>query len=145
LDWAAPSPDFSPAQVVRLVMEAMQHNDLPAVDAGIATAFAFASPGNKRQTGPIERFVKMVKGPAYKPMLDFRSIEYGPLTIEGDGAQQLVTLIDAADRPASYVFTLSRQGDGRYKGCWMTDGVMRVAPRPATSMPTSGPTTRDRT
>jgi hypothetical protein len=137
---ATPSPDLSPGQVVRIVMEAMQHNDRPSTDAGILTAFNFASPGNKRQTGPIERFVKMVKAPTYKPMLDFRGIEYGPLTIEGDAAQQLVTLLDVADRPASYVFTLTRQSDGRYKGCWMTDGVMRVPPQRASAATTQSST-----
>jgi hypothetical protein len=125
-----PSPSLSPSQVVQTVMESMHRNNDPSPDAGIKTAFNFASPANKRQTGPVDRFVQMVRDPMYKPMLDSQAIEYGPLTIEGDAAQQLVTVVDADSRVASYVFSLSRQGNGRYAGCWMTDGVVRVEPMP---------------
>jgi len=135
-----PSPTLSPNQVVQTVMESMQRNNDPLPDAGIKTAFNFASPANKRQTGPVDRFVQMVRDPMYKPMLDFHAIEYGPLTIEGDAAQQLVTVVDADSRVASYVFSLSRQANGRYAGCWMTDGVIRVEPAPMPMpMPMTGP------
>jgi hypothetical protein len=135
-----PSPNLSPNQVVQTVMEAMQRNNDPSPDAGIKTAFNFASPANKRQTGPVDRFVQMVRNPMYKPMLEFHAIEYGMLTIEGDAAQQLVTVVDIDSRVASYVFSLSRQSNGRYAGCWMTDGVIRVEPAPGPG-PAPAPTT----
>ena len=40
----------------------MQHNDEPAPDAGIATAFRFASPGSHAVTGLLARFAAMVHG-----------------------------------------------------------------------------------
>jgi hypothetical protein len=34
----------------------------------------------------------------------------------------------------AYVFALSLQDDGEYKGCWMTDGVTREPPSPLNAM-----------
>lgn len=124
-----PSPDLSPAEVVRIQVEALQHNDDPTPDAGIATAFRFASPSNKAATGPLDRFARMVNGPAYGDMLDADRAEYAPIAIDGDRAAQRVTLSHDDGRRATYVFQLSRQDGGPCDGCWMTDGVAREAPQ----------------
>ena len=53
------------------------------------------------------------------------------VAVKGDQATEMVTVIDAAGNVAHYVFELSKQhDDGPLKDCWMTDGVMRVEPRP---------------
>ena len=120
-----PSPEWTAAEVVRLQVEALQRNDSPHDDAGIETAFEFASPGNRAATGPLPRFAAMVHGPAYRDMLDFERAEYGPVRVDGDQAVQEVTLVQPDGRRATYVFGLSRQSGGRYDGCWMTDAVVR--------------------
>ncbi|HSY80300.1 MAG TPA: hypothetical protein VK807_00975, partial [Gemmatimonadaceae bacterium] len=51
-----PTPSLSPNQVVEIVLTALQHNDNPQPDAGIATTFEFASPANRLETGPLQRF-----------------------------------------------------------------------------------------
>ena len=56
-----PSPDLSPEDVVRIQVEALQRNDEPSPDAGIEAAFRFASPSNRRATGPLGRFSEMVR------------------------------------------------------------------------------------
>ena len=48
-----PSPEWTPAEVIRMQVEALQNNDTPSPDTGIATAFRFASPGNRAATGPL--------------------------------------------------------------------------------------------
>lgn len=125
LDDPEPSPDLTAAEVVRIQVEALQHNDEPHDDAGIETAFRFASPSNRSATGPIQRFAAMVKGPIYGDMLDFDRVAYGRIALEDGRAAQRVTLYHADGRRASYVFALSRQSGGAYDGCWMTDGVAR--------------------
>jgi Domain of unknown function (DUF4864) len=124
----SPSPDYTPQQVIRIQLQAMQHNDDPAPDSGIATAFKFASPGNRAQTGPIEKFARMVKGPLYGAMINHKSAEFGQLRADESNAQQLVKIIGADGQEALYVFILNKQADGPYKDCWMTDGVVRVRP-----------------
>ncbi|MEM8600773.1 MAG: DUF4864 domain-containing protein [Bacteroidota bacterium] len=120
-----PSPNLSPEEVIRLQVEALQRNDEPYPDAGIETAFRFASPANKRATGPLGRFAQMVKGPVYGAMLGFERAEYGTIRVQGDRAVQRVTLVQLDGRRVSYVFGLSRQSSGAHEGCWMTDAVMR--------------------
>lgn len=122
----SPTPELKPEQVVRIVVEALAKNS--ADDDGIRMTWEFASPGNKKVTGPLERFAPMVKGPAYLPMLHSASADYQPITVIGDQAEQLVMLTDADGQKAYYVFRLSRQPDGPLKDCWMTDGVFRVQP-----------------
>ena len=120
-----PSPEWTPAEVIRMQVEALQDNDTPSPDAGIATAFRFASPANRAATGPLARFTDMVHGPGYRAMLDFERAEYGPIRVEGDVAAQEVTLIHGDGRRTTYLFGLSRQSGGECDGCWMTDAVVR--------------------
>jgi hypothetical protein len=129
-DEPQPSPDLSPEEVVRLQVEALQHNDEPHPDAGIEAAFRFASPENKRATGPLDRFTEMVKGPVYGAMLGFERAEYGEMRVEGDQAAQRITLVQPDGQRVSYVFGLSKQSGGEYDGCWMTDSVMRETEMP---------------
>ncbi len=127
----APAPSLSPADVVNAVVGALGEND--ATDAGIRTTFKFASPANQEMTGPVERFIPLVKNVAYAPLLNHKSATVRELAVKGDQATEMVTVIDAAGNVAHYVFELSKQhDDGPLKDCWMTDGVIRVEPRAGT-------------
>ena len=116
----SPSPEFSPLQVVRIQLEALRRNDSPAPDAGIATAFRFASGANRQATGPLRRFARMLKNSLYAPMIGHTSAEFGPVQAEGEVARVQVVLFGGDGQVAAYDFTLSRD-DGT--GCWLTDGV----------------------
>lgn len=129
----APRKDLAAGEVVRIVIDALKHND--AKDTGIAITFDFASPTNRRVTGPLGRFIPLVKSPAYAPMLNHESAEYGKLLVRDDEAAQVVKVVDAKGDAAYYVFQLSKQAEGDYAGCWMTDGVVRVKPGSDGEMP----------
>ncbi len=121
---AKPSPDLSPQQVVEVVIEALAANGED--DAGIRKTFEFASPGNRQQTGPIERFIPLVKQPPYDVMLGSAQREMGPFReIEGV-AEQAVRVVGKHGRTRVFIFRVSRQAGGEYDGCWMTDGVVPV-------------------
>ena len=120
-----PSPELGPAEVVRIQVEALGRNDDPEPDAGIRTAFRFASPQNRAVTGPLPRFAALVRGPVYGDMLDFARAEYGAVAVEGDRAAQRVTIYHHDGRRAVYLFGLRRQPGGECAGCWMTDAVER--------------------
>ncbi len=124
----APTPELAPEEVVRLQLEALAENDTPYENAGIETAFHFASPANRRATGPLRRFIALVNNPVYKPMIDHTAARYGEgrALAEGRVAQQPVILTGPDGERAGYVFTLSKQRGGPWAGCWMTDGVERV-------------------
>ncbi len=119
-DALAPAPALSPGDVVRIQLEALRHNDQD--NQGIEVAFRFASPANRVNTGPLERFVSMIRKGPYALMLGFREASYGPVESIGKRARQRVTLSDAVTS-VSYWFYLSRQSEEPYVDCWMTDAV----------------------
>ena len=82
-----PDPSLSPQDVVSIQIEALRNNDVPYEDRGIEVTFNFASPANKRMTGPLERFKVMVRSPIYGPMINHRTARYENLMVEGDIAQ----------------------------------------------------------
>jgi hypothetical protein len=120
----SPNPSLSPADVVKAVVLAMQHNDAPEPDAGIATAFRFASPGNRRITGPLEHFIPMVKSPAYAPLLNFKSVDFMPADVRGKEARLLIKLHTSDNQTAIFGWALSKQDEGEFANCWMTDQVV---------------------
>lgn len=120
-----PSPALAPQEVVTIVLDALRNNDLPTKDRGIAVTFDFASPANREATGPLDRFAALVKNPFYRPMLNHQRAERGEMAMLGDEARQRVTLVGARGERVTYTFILTRQSEGPYRGCWMTDGVVR--------------------
>lgn len=121
-----PSPELSPTEVVRLQVEALGTNDTPREDAGIEAAFNFASPANKRATGPLSRFERLFETPAYGPMIDHDGATYSAPQVDDDVARMGVILITAQGDRVGYLFRLSEQEDPPHEGCWMTDAVQRV-------------------
>ncbi len=119
-----PRPELTPQDVVRLIIKALQHNSATPYDEGIRLTFNFASPVNRRATGPLQRFTRMVKSPQYRLMLGHQRAEYGETEIQGQAARQRVTLYDKAEVPTVYVFLLSYQTSAPHAGCWMTDAVL---------------------
>ena len=124
-----PQPVYPPERVVRIQIEALGDNDRPHADAGIEITFRFASPANRKVTGPLPRFIEMVHNPAYRPMLNHIGARYGKLKREGDQASQTVILKTGDGSRVGYLFQLSRQSEAPYKDCWMTDSVMRFEVR----------------
>ncbi|GAB4515993.1 MAG: hypothetical protein OHK0046_20430 [Anaerolineae bacterium] len=122
-----PHPDLSPQDVVKIQLDALQNNDLFRDNRGIRAAFLFASPENQAMTGPVERFIEMVKNPLYAPMIGFERAELGLMVLLGSMAQQRVRLYQRGGTVATFVFTLSRQQTAPYEGCWMTDSVVPQA------------------
>jgi hypothetical protein len=123
-----PAPSLSPKEVVRLQVEALGTNDQPYEDAGIEAAFNFASPANKRATGPLRRFRTLFDTPAYGPMLDHEGATYSDVQRAGDAARVGV-ILETSDGRVGYLFQLARQSGEPHDGCWMTDAVRRVSVR----------------
>ena len=123
---AAPKPEYSPQQAIKLIFDALKTNDTPRENAGIETAFNFASPGNKKVTGPLSKFIPMVKSVNYAAMVDHKSAEVFTNTrVEGDVAVQRVRVIGKDGKIVTFDFLLSRD---KTTDCWMTDGVVIVPP-----------------
>ena len=121
----APSPDLSPEEVVRLQVDALGHNDDPYPDAGVGAAFRFASPANKRATGPLKRFRLLFEMEAYSPMIGHEGAQYSEVQ-QTDAEARMGVMLSTEDGLVGYIFRLSKQTQEPYQDCWMTDGVRRV-------------------
>lgn len=129
-----PSASLTPDSVVAIVLSALSRNDMPVKDRGISVTFAFSSPANRAFVGPVESFGDLVHDATYRPLLNHRRAERGVAHVSGARATERVVITTASGERVAYVFALSLQEDGEYKGCWMTDGVSREPPSPLRSM-----------
>jgi len=122
---ALPVPDrrLQPEDAVKIVLDALANNDTPYTDAGIETTFNFASPSNKAQTGPLERFIVMVKGPVYGVMVGHKSHELSEIVMSNNRAYQWARLVTADGVAVHFGFRLGLQSGGEFKGMWMTEAV----------------------
>ena len=63
-----PAPDLSFTEVVEIQLTALANDN--ANNDGIALAYRFAAPSNKREVGPLERFITLFDTELYAPMLN---------------------------------------------------------------------------
>ena len=122
-----PGADLLPQDVVRIVINALANNDRPFTDAGIATTFAFASPANKVNTGPLQKFTQMIRTPTYGIMIDHVEHEFSEVVLMGNKAYQMVKIIGSNGAEVIFAFRLGQQLGGEFDGMWMTDAVWPVA------------------
>ena len=120
---ADPDPRLAPRQVVEIVAAALRHNNSPIPNAGVFTAYRFASPANHAVTGPYGRFLRLVKAPLYAPLLDDYPQDFGPVTIDGDHASLTMRIRIPRGTILEYRWDLSRARQGPFRGCWLVDGV----------------------
>ncbi len=128
-----PNPRLAPAEVVRRQLDALQHNDEPTTDHGIAVAYRFASPDKKARSGSLAHFAAIVHA-HYPDILDFNDAVYLPLVHHGPVVMQPVILSTDVG-PVWYVFVLSRQHGDPCPHCWMTDAIIRLTSMPDGARP----------
>lgn len=124
LEQEEPDPALSPEEVVRTQLRALQLNG--DEDRGIAIAFRFASPRNKEQTGPLPRFVRMMRSPVYSPLLRSEEFTIQEVRSQGRLANIVASVTDTEGATTEYVFVLHRLQEGEYADSWMTAGVQRL-------------------
>jgi hypothetical protein len=111
-----------PSEAIQIVSTALRNNDSPLPNAGIFTAFQFASPANHASTGSYGNFLMIVKKADYAPMLHDNPHELTGLVVRGDHAEQTLRVKLKQGGTAAYRFDVTRQNGGG----WMMDGVVRV-------------------
>ncbi|MDF1503576.1 DUF4864 domain-containing protein [Roseisolibacter sp. H3M3-2] len=124
----APAPTLAPDSVVAIVLDAFSRVEGRLPTSALDVAYAFTAPANRAVIGSVERFEDVVADGAYRPLLGHRRAERGAIRVDGDHATQRVVVTAADGARVAYTFTLSRQSDGPFKDCWMTERVTREPP-----------------
>ena len=115
----SPSPELGFEKVVQIQLTALANDN----EEGIALAYKFAAPSNKRLVGPLERFIALFENPLYAPMLAPLETEFLSNVQRDNMAYQGVRILSKNGINFYYIFILERQKTGEFKDCWMTAAV----------------------
>ena len=123
-----PNRRLSPSEVVAIQLKALE--SFGTRKDAIARCYAFASPANKAETGPLEEFTKMLVESEYSVLLGPSPAQLGSAVVSGDYATVLTSKLDDRNQAHVFRFFLSKQQVHPYEGCWMTDTVFEASPQP---------------
>ena len=124
-----PDPSISAKDVISIQLKALQINNTPFEDAGITQTWEFAHPNNRKFTGPLNNFIRMLKNPSYSMMINH--LEHNIITVEEKEASSyyFVELTDLNGKKYGFEWTVEKVNEnGEFKDCWMTVGVSRPMP-----------------
>lgn len=118
--------NLSPEEVVAEQICAMR--EALVAPERLADCYSFASPENRKQTGPFSRFATMVMRPPYDYLARSSTWQIGRATIERDHASVVVSTYHDDQEWRAYRFLLRRYEQPPYHGCWLTESVRVLEP-----------------
>ena len=124
-----PSSDINPKEVVKIQLTGLQKNDLNFKDGGIEQTWNFAHPNNKKVTGPLGNFKKMLKGNSYEMMINHLSHTITQLGSSDKWAQFEVVILDKEKIYHKFNWRVEKfTMEGPLQGCWLTTIVSSPIP-----------------
>ena len=124
-----PSSKIKPSEVVKIQLNGLQKNDLDFIDSGIEQTWNFAHPNNKKVTGPLPNFKRMIKGDAYQMMLNHLSHTITQLGSSDIWAQFEVVILDKNKIYHKFNWQVEKYTEeGELKDCWLTSMVSNPIP-----------------
>jgi len=124
-----PDPTISAKDVISIQLKALQINNSPFEDAGIEQTWEFAHPNNRKFTGPLNNFIRMIKNPSYSMMIDHMDHKIIPVEEKETTSYYFVELTDVNGKKYGFEWTVEKVSEnGEFKDCWMTVGVSRPMP-----------------
>ena len=123
-DLLKPNTTLKPIDVLKIQLDSLKNNNVPYKDAGIEQTWEFAHPNNKRVTGPLEKFKKMIYSKNYKILINHENYEITILNASGNSRIYKVYVLSKNKKKYYYTWQIEKVADnGNLKGCWMTIGV----------------------
>ena len=124
-----PNSQIKPSEVVKIQLNGLQENDLKFKDSGIEQTWNFAHPNNKKVTGPLPNFKRMIKGDSYQMMLNHLSHTITELGSSDKWAQFEVIILDKNKIYHKFNWQVEKYTlDGVLKDCWLTTMVSNPIP-----------------
>ena len=124
-----PNNKIKPLEVVKIQLTGLQQNDLDFKDSGIEQTWNFAHPNNKKVTGPLDNFKRMIKGDSYQMMINHLSHTITQLGSADKWAQFEVVILDENKIYHKFNWQVEKYTlDGVLKDCWLTTMVSNPIP-----------------
>jgi hypothetical protein len=119
-----PNASLEPFDIVAIQLNALQRNNIPFNDAGIEQVWEFAHPNNKKITGPLEKFKKMLYSKNYKILIGHKNSEIIILSENLNKSVYKVIILSNDKKKYSYIWQVEKVKDkGDLMNCWMTTSV----------------------
>ena len=125
-----PNSSIKPSEVVKIQLTGLKNNDKEFQDSGIEQTWNFAHPNNKKVTGPLDNFKRMIKGDSYEMMINHLSHTITKLGESENWAQFEVIILDKDKIYHKFNWQVEKYTiDGDLKDCWLTTMVSNPIPR----------------
>ena len=124
-----PSSAITPKEVVKIQLSGLQQNDFEFKDSGIEQTWNFAHPNNKKVTGPLNNFKRMIKGASYQMMIDHLSHTITEVGGSNKSVQFEVIILDKNKIYHKFNWQVEKYTEeGSLKDCWLTTMVSSPIP-----------------
>ena len=124
-----PNPALTPIEVISIQLNALKDNNNPYLNAGVVQTWEFAHPSNRKYTGPLENFVKMMSSPSYFIMLDHTNHNIISVSDRDFITYFFVEITDKEGNKFGFTWTLEKvREESEFKDCWMTVAVSQPLP-----------------
>ena len=119
-----PNNEFKPFDVVKIQLSALKNNNKPYKNAGIEQTWEFAHPSNKRFTGPLSRFIKLLNDEGYNILLNHTEHKIIEIYKSEKKFIYEVTILDEDKNFFKYSWQIEKfANDGPLNNCWLTTSV----------------------
>ena len=119
-----PNTSLTPFDVISIQLNSLQRNNIPFKDAGIEQVWKFAHPNNKKITGPLEKFKKMIYSESYKMLIEHENSEITILSENLNRSIYKVFILSSDKKKYSFIWQIEKvETEGNLKNCWMTTSV----------------------
>ena len=124
-----PNSTIAPKEVVKIQLSGLQQNDLEYKDSGIEQTWNFAHPSNKKVTGPLNNFKRMIKSASYQMMIDHLSHTITEVGSSKKWVQFEVIILDKNKIYHKFNWQVEKYTEeGSLKDCWLTTMVSSPIP-----------------
>ena len=119
-----PNSNIEPSEVVKIQLLGLQKNNDRFEDSGIEQTWNFAHPNNKKATGPLDKFKRMIKGINYQMMINHISHTITEIRVGDKMVQFEVIILDNKKIYHKFDWLVEKYTeDGPLKDCWLTTMV----------------------
>ena len=122
--WLTSSPLLKPDQVIAIQLSALNNNDDPYKNFGIEQTWEFAHPENRKFTGPLENFIKMMYSSSYVKMINHKKHKIKLIQTADQIAFFFIEIIDKNGTKLGFNWIVEKVLiKGEFYNCWMTSSV----------------------
>ena len=123
-DIIKPSISIKPSDVVLIQLNGLMKNDNPKKNSGIKQTWEFAHPSNKKNTGPLPKFINMIKSDSYKMLLNHIENQVVEVFKSNERYGYEVTILGNDKNYYKFQWVVEKYYDeGPLKDCWLTTSV----------------------